>query len=135
MTTEAKERAPIKTCPWWARVATAPNGWVIAYCSLDACERDEKNGRVWEGPPKGEQCAFGYNKGLARVSPAIIFYQPQTGLNGEECVSNRWMSDKVWSHVVEWFRREVAARESFSALDLGRIKNKTREVINQAWNT
>lgn len=133
-----KERTPIKACPYWARVATAPNGWVIGHCSFRACKEEEEKGQVWEGPPKRRRCTLGYNKRNAIEEPAIIFCRPEQADSQNTwmqivyvTVADQWMNDRAWNKIVEWFSREAAKGESL--LDSGRIVNGTREVINQAW--
>lgn len=128
MRTETKERASIKACPWWARFATAPNGWVIAYCSLNACKIEEENGRVWEGPPKGKRCNVGYNKKIAKDAPAVIVYHPQTNQITHVSARESLMTDKSWSCIVEIARQSITKGTDFP---FG-IKNIIREETNQA---
>lgn len=113
-----------------------PDGWVIAYCSLDACKKEEERGRVWEGPTRGKRCSLGFNKETARRYPAVIFYHPQTGLRLEAKVPVQWMTNKVWNCVVEWFsqEREMVRKEKSFNIRYD-IEIKVREVINQTWNT
>lgn len=133
MVLDIERRPSFKACPWWARFATTPSGWVIAHCSYSASLHEKRNGRVWEGPPKGECCTLGYTGAIARDVPAIIFYYPQANLRFAVPVSDRRITDRAWNCIVEWIGREMVVKKDIFDWQ-NEISSKVRELIKQAWS-
>lgn len=100
MRAERQEKSPVKICPYWARYAEVPNGWVVAHCSYTACQIDNEEGKIWEGPPKSKNCELGFSTTSAISAPSIVIHNPELPCT-EMVDSPVVLSGDEWNRCVE----------------------------------